>query len=923
MIQSTLRGTASCITLAAIAMCVATPAIAATIRGRVIDAARKVALPGATVAIGGATTTTDSDGSFTLDGVVDGQQVLTVDYVGYDEASQPIAAADTAAPIEIAMKPQGSSSEIVVTGTRFAEAQSLQTKKAANNFTETLYANDVGKLPDQNVAEAVRRLPGLSVANDQGEGRYVIIRGIDPSLINVTLNGQTLPAPEPDGRQVKLDDLPSALINSIVVTKSLTADQDANAIGGEVAIRTLGAFDRNKDFFLDARGSYGWYKLNGKDPYELDGQIGGLFGANHQFGAVISVNYSRRPIESENFQASENWADVMGSGFIVPDQAGLRDYNLVRTRLGIVGNFDWHPNDATKIYLRTSYSKFSDNEYRDQNIIALGTPITNQTATTGTFNGATSIKMRRRREDDNTKSAMLGGEFDTAAGGKLELSGSYARAIKSDPVRSEFTFNGPTVPVNYDLGTSPVYSFIPTGLPFDTPANFTFNKVNFDNRRAVEDLWQARADFTTPIGLGDGSTVKIGAKFLDRHKTNDENSLAYKKGGTKWTMDNVAYTADTGFYDDMFHYGERIDWDAARAFVNANPGVIKIDKAGSVADSLAGDYDVREQIIAGYAMATLKFGQLTLVPGVRVEHTRDRAEAKLVDAASDFTDGFNSFGSKSYTDWFPGLNARFDVSKDFVLRGAVTTAIGRPNYPDLAPYVTVEDDTIPNIALGNPDLKPYRALNVDLGAEYYLPGQGLLSIGLFYKHIDNPIYSQGALVINGTFGGQLYPAANVSQPVNVDSEIVKGIEFNAQKRFTFLPAPFDGFGLSLNYTHISGHGKGLNNRPGIFPLFDQSSNVGTAQLFYEKYGFTARVAYSYRSKYLDTLGGDAAGDEYTDGNGQLDVHVSYQVMKNVTIFADGTNLNDAAWRRFIGTKNQLIERERYDISLRGGVQVHF
>jgi len=221
-----------------------------------------------------------------------------------------------------------------VTGTRLAEAKALQTQKIANNFIDSLYANDVGKLPDQNVAEAVKRLPGLSVANDQGEGRYVIIRGIDPNLVNVTINGQTMPAPEPDGRQVKLDDIPSAMIASVVVTKSLTPDQDANAIGGEVNIRTLTAFDRNKRFFVDARGSLGWYEMNHKKPYELDGQLGGIFGADGQFGAVLSINYSRRPIESENFQGSENYQTG------APDENGLRDYNLVRTRLGIVGNFD-------------------------------------------------------------------------------------------------------------------------------------------------------------------------------------------------------------------------------------------------------------------------------------------------------------------------------------------------------------------------------------------------------------------------------------------------------------------------------------------------------------------------------------------------------------------------------------------------------
>lgn len=150
------------------------------------------------------------------------------------EAEQPDA------PIASASAPH----DIVVTGRRSAELRSLQIKERADQVVETLVADDVGKLPDQNVAEAVKRLPGLSVANDQGEGRYVIIRGVNPNLVNVTVNGMTQPAPEPEGRQVKLDDLPSAMIQAVTVTKSLTPDQDANAIGGAVDIRTVSAFDR-------------------------------------------------------------------------------------------------------------------------------------------------------------------------------------------------------------------------------------------------------------------------------------------------------------------------------------------------------------------------------------------------------------------------------------------------------------------------------------------------------------------------------------------------------------------------------------------------------------------------------------------------------------------------------------------------------
>lgn len=834
------------------------------------------------------------------------------------------AASNTTSADEQSQADEQTPADVVVVGTARGEKKAIEAKREALNFTEALYANDVGKLPDQNVAEAVRRLPGLSVANDQGEGRYVIIRGVNPNLVNVVLNGLTLPAPEPDGRQVKLDDLPSALINSVIVTKSLTPDQDANAIGGEVNIRTLTAFDRNKPYFADARALYGSYHLNGGHPYEADAQVGGLFGPDRQFGAVLSVNYSRRPIESENFQASTTYRTINGANR--PDQTGLRDYNLTRTRQGVVLNLDWHPSDAVKLFLRGTLSRFDDNETRDQFIVDNLATIANSAS----LRARGSVRVRRRRETDNTKSLQGGGNL-TFGDVKLDLAGAWTRAQKRDPLRSEYNLRsgGTALTVNYDASRDPSF-YVPTVQPDASQTLYSLNSVNYDIRNAVETLWQGRADVTIPLGMGDGATIKAGVKYLDRHKTNARDYITYGlTSGRSLTLANVSYLGDTSFYDGLYPFPVRIGYDAAQAYLAANPGTITANVASSRANSLANDYDVSEKLYAGYAMATLKFGDLTLVPGVRVEHTRDRTAAKLITAASALNQNYNAFGSKDYTDWFPGLNARFDLTSRLVLRAAATTAIGRPNYPDLSPYQSVDTTTNPRptVTLGNPALEPYKAVNLDAAAEYYLPGQGLLSVGYFYKHIDNPIYTGTRINVAGTFAGQTFTGADLVQPVNLDDAMLQGVEANAQVRFTFLPGPLDGFGVAVNYAHITGHGRGTlpgtNPRTGDLPLFLQSRDVGSAQIFYEKYGIAIRAAYSYRSPYLDTLGASAATDQYTDKNGQLDVNVSYEVTPQLTFFGQALNLTDAPWRRYIGTKNQLVERERYDYSFRWGVQLHF
>ena len=875
---------------------------------------------------------------------------------GGQTAASPTTSGAPRAADRAAEADDGTSNDIVVTGSRAALRAATTEKRDADNFVEALHANDVGKLPDQNVAEAVKRLPGLSVANDQGEGRYVVIRGIDPSLVNVTLNGQTLPAPEPDGRVVKLDDLPSAMIQSVTVTKSLLASQDANAIGGEVNIRTKTAFDSKTPFFFDARGAIGLYGLNKRSPYEVDGTIGGRFGAGETFAAVLSVNYSRRPIESENFQGSSDWSHVV-AGVNVPAGGGYRDYSPLRTRLGVVGNFDWRPNDDVKLYIRSSYSKYQDHETRDQNLLALNLPSKPAdlaALTLTTLPATATILVRHREEDDNTKSVTLGGDFNVG-GGKLSMSGGWTRAEKRDPIRSEFTFtytppkNSPPLLATYDPSTYP-YTLVPSGANagiFSDPTNFIQSKLKAEHRFTFERIWQGRIDYSHPLAIGTDSSFQIGFKYLDRHKNDDHDLTSYKTvKGANWSLATVGHLGDSDFYDGLFTFGQRIDWNKAQAYLAAHPNVATFDYSGNLSGSLAPDYDVQERIVAGYAMVTLKFGNLTVIPGLRVENTRDRTAAKIVGpaitkigkaittdaayaAALAANNDFNARASNSYTDWFPGLNVKFEAMPDLLLRGAVTTSIGRPNYSTLAPFITVTNDTVPaTVNAGNPFLRPYKAVNFDAAVEYYPNKDSLFSAGFFYKDIKNPIYQIGApnVANPGDIPGAPaadYPTINLTQYTNMEKEFIGGVELNAQTQFTGLPGFLGGFGISANYTHVWGHATGAAFRAGAIPLAYQSHDLGNVSLFYEKYGLTARLAFNYRSAFSDVVGTSAATDSYWDSQGQLDLHVGYQVTPQYTIYVDAANLTDSPWRHYQGSKTFLVEREHYGATYRIGVQLHF
>jgi len=815
----------------------------------------------------------------------------------------------------------GQDSTIVVSGRRAADRAALESKRDSDSQVDQVRADDVGRLPDQNVAETLRRLPGLSVANDMGEGRYLTVRGVSPDLLNVTLNGQTAAAPEPDSRQVKLDDIPSALIGAVTVSKTLTPDMDANAIAGAANIETVTAFDR-PGTFGSLRGSYGKYDLNGKHPYEMDASIGTRFGPDRQFGVVLAFNYSSREFEAQNVQSGGKWEEVNGE--FVPLRQTIRDYHTRRQRYGAVANFDWRPTDDVKAYARFLYSKYKDRESRPGFTIDLDDDeITNQTATSGDFAEAEIARaLRSREEDSDTLTASLGGEFDLGDNW-LRVEGSYTRANKRDPHRDEISFAGEGVTGTYDLsGGIPV--FRPDASAFD-PASYEFDETSYEHRRAREDLYQARADFRAPIAIGDDSSIKVGLKYTKRRKTNDAESVIYDGYDGTFGFDEVQGESIGSIFKGRYPFGITIDRPSADAFFDSNFDNFELDEEGTLGDSLAGDYLIREKIFAAYAMATIKVGDFTAIPGVRMEKTKSNYAAKAVldsSTVADLGKPYDSFGGQSYTDWFPGLNLRWDATPSLVLRAAVTRAIGRPNYEQLAP-TTIVNTGDNEVEMGNPNLKPLTSTNYDLAAEYYIGRKGIVSVAGFYKTIANPIYS-ATTVQSGTFAGQALVDAQVTMPVNADSAFVKGVEINAQTELSFLPAPLDGFSIGGSITFVKSRAKGIPGRgTERLPLASQSNRVASAYLSYEKYGLSARIAYTYRSPYLLEPGEDSDTDLYVGAFNQWDARIGYDVVKNVTIFLEGSNLNDEPYRVFQGISSRTDEVERYGYSVKTGVQIKF
>ena len=285
-------------------------------------------------------------------------------------------------------------------------------------------------------------------------------------------------------------------------------------------------------------------------------------------------------------------------------------------------------------------------------------------------------------------------------------------------------------------------------------------------------------------------------------------------------------------------------------------------------------------------------------------------------------------GSKSYTNWLPGLQARFAPMDNLIVRAAWTNTIGRPSYEQTVPFriFETEPDGVDvfegEIEEGNPQLDPIESANYDLTVEWYLRPAGIISGGVFYKDIEHPIFTRVQTLEDEQFEGRFYSELQVTQPQNASSGEILGFEFNFQQQFRTLPSPFDGLGIALGYTYSDSEAT-VFDRTDKVPFFLQSDHVGNIALFYEKHGVEFRLAYAYRSEYLEALGDSPETDLYIDDHGQLDFKASYTFNDSITAFLELQNITDEPVRFYSGVPGRLAENEMYSWNALAGVRIEF
>ncbi|MGY0503714.1 TonB-dependent receptor [Luteimonas sp. e5] len=910
-------------------------ASAGTVLGQVKEAARGVYLEGAVVSIDGRQTRTDGAGNFRITGLVPGNYTLSVDYLGYQRYSTQITVSEhSATRTDITLHASGASGEqldrVVVRGQRDAQALALNQQRSSGNYINVVSADLLGQFPDNNIAESTQRIPGVSIERDQGEGRYVTVRGAPKEFTTVSIDGVQLANPDQASRGVELDTIPSDVISALEVTKALTPDMDGDAIAGNINIRTQSALDRD-GMTLRASLGAGKFQLGDGDNQRAAATIGQRFGADGNIGVLVSASHSRQGrftdnVETVYFQDGAN-------GPILPETVEIKDYEGTRTRTGITGRLDFRLNEDNLLYFIASNSRFRDHEFRDNLVIDMDRHAAGSDDITGTVRATFDKELRERTYDKTIRTFNLGGEH-WLGDWRADWQVSRSRAEKTTSPRNQFIFRSSVRPqMNYDYSDHDFPTWVIQGRD-DAPASgvnlpedwFGFRRLNERYEYGKESETGLRIDLKREqTWLGDDGDIKFGLRARLRDKSFDDerrrNSSAADFANLGISMSDML-CSDLGDSNNFgyFHAGRRFCRDIFSR--HAGQLIASDNHKRLVADSITGDYTAGEDIHSAYARLDARWDALTMIAGLRYERTRISGEAAEFDEDSE--EAITRSVGRSYGHLLPSLHLRHEFGPDSILRASYSTGLNRPNFMHTAPYRILgeregnSDGTlVQDIAEGNPALKAAYAHNFDVSFEHYLRPLGLLSAALFYKRISDPLFVANSTVVDGN------TRINLTRPENGGSGRVHGLELAWQQTFDQLPEPFDGFGVYANYTWAKSRAE-LPFDGGTTELPGTSRHNYNLALSYEKYGLNARLAYTYRSRFIQEFNIDNPDlNVFWDGRASVDLSASYRINRQWQVFAEVNNLTDTRQARFQGVRSRVLELEGFGRSWLAGVRFEY
>jgi TonB-dependent receptor len=897
-------------------------------------------LPGATVQVGKLAAQTNLDGRFTLILKEKGHIRLSIFYTGYQVFTLDTVVSQEGIHLgNIKLVPSNNSlGEVVVVGSSAgSQVKALNIKKGANAIMEVLAADAIGKLPDRNAAEAVQRIQGVSIERDQGEGRYVSVRGTPIQWSASLLNGNRLPSASLDyaDRRIQMDIFPSEMIQYVQLSKAITPDMEGDAIGGSINFITKAA-PLKRTLNINAASGYNGQSQRGS----YNGSV--LFGdriAKGKLGYILSAVIWDRTAAQDRYNLNYDFGNSdKRQAFSITDLQ-LRDYIAHRRTVGFNGGLEYAFNEKHKIMVKGLYSEYLDAQRVRENYFYFNT----KTAT---------ITTRTADYHTNLYSGELSGQsvFSEKLGLDWALSVDQSSFKFKDPdyypmatFSQKVSYEGmATDGKKYLAMDSPdgVGDNIDRILPHLSPSSpisaEAMKLTQVVNIRSKNEESNKRAGVNLKYTPSNSLTVKFGGKFIHKDKK-VENPYSIYVAGVSGPAPSLArlgtesYPYRGGFLTEIGSpYNnvliDQISMESVKQL--ASPAGIadnklypfRVDSATN-ASGAANYYSGRENVYAIYGSAEYKLTeQFTLIAGLRNEYNKVTFSGNKVSTLADKSTHVEAINQdNSYNAFLPMVHVKINATKNDIIRLAFTRSFARPDFGNLNPG-TVQDDINRVITRGNPNLKPTFASNFDLMVEHYFGGIGMVSAGAFYKKLSNLIYSnQSTQNINGIM-------FNVNEPDNLKNAWLAGFEAGISKRFTELPGIWKGFGIDANYTFTDSkatvprfdNGKLMEDKSTI-PK--QAKHLFNVSLIYENSKFMARIAGNYKGKYLDAIRQLAGPEHYRwySSNFSVDFSSSYAINAKFRLFAELNNITGAPVRYYHGVYDRAEQAEWY--SVRGQIGI--
>jgi len=900
---------------------------------------------GATVSIRetGAQAVTGNDGAYSFSNLAPGTYTLVVTPANGKavEHSVSVSAGQTAHDdVSVTAKKMTALEAVTVLAQRTPAATARLAQKEAPNIINIATYEEIRKLPDVSVAEAVRRIPGVSLETDEGEGRYVNIRGFDADLNSTTFGGLRLPptnnaSPFGGYRAVTLDSIPIGMIGAITLTKSNTPSMDAEDLGGTIEITPKTAPGNGEPFIQGNVGS-GYEPLGSTGIIDVAVTGGGRFGGGNSpysrrpFSAVLTASYydDKRffhDVEPGYFNDSAHPYDAYNN-------IQQRDYELHRRRHGFGADFGYQPDADDNWYLRAFDAGYVERYYRnylnltpDGNTTILPDGRFMDTLSAPDPNGgpgtaAMQAALRDEAETSRDRVFVAGGRNVLGGGVALDYRLGFTQGSYKKPFdyNSFFNYVGDSskAGITYDLsgrGHTPAYTI--SNANYTDASNYQLSGFSNSTAHNFDKEFSFAENLMLPLQWtgADNEDLQFGVNLRLRKKRTTAQPFSYGP------LPNLLLSQITSAPAEVYYDGQyRNAPDIPRGYLQGllGPGTI------GPGDAISADQqylDAKENIYAGYGQYQATWGRFGVLGGLRVEGTKDNADAfQTTKDSSGNTTVSPVHASHGYTNFFPSLQGRFEIQPDLIGRATYSSTLARPGFNQVNASQSVDLGS-GIVATGNPKLKPATANSFDLTIEQYLKGAGILSAGVFDKEISNYI------VGNELFNQNLpqYPGVPLKFITfsNAGHSHARGFEFNWEQRFRDLPGIWNGLGASFNYTYVDSK---FEIRPGeASPLPSTSRNTWNAAMFYEKYGLTMRLAGYSVSKDLFAVGSDKTGDVYNAQRTNMDFGSSYTFIDHWAVYLNVKNLLDTPHKFYQGTAERTIQREFYGQTYQLGVRFDY